>query len=140
MRIAHRLSIRIFTLIALASLVALIDGAGLRLLHPHTALAFPQAAAPDDGPVPRNASARIGKGEISGVLISPDERRIAVSTSIGLYMYDAATMRQLWYRENYDAFSPRIAFSNDSTRLISGNGESEAIIRSVETGATIRRF
>lgn len=108
---------------------------------PRHSVAAPAQAPTDPGPVPRGATARISKGQIDEMIVSPDEKRIAVSTYIGIYMYDAATMRQMWYVEsfNFAGWQP-IAFSPDSKRLVGGRNGKEVIAWNVENGAIFRRY
>ena len=41
--------------------------------------------------LPDGAKARLGKGKLNNVIFSPDGTRVAVSTSIGIWVYDAHT-------------------------------------------------
>lgn len=41
--------------------------------------------------LPEDVIARIGKGDIGKVQFSPDGRRLAISSSIGIWFYDPAT-------------------------------------------------
>ena len=41
--------------------------------------------------LPESAVARLGKGSINEVQYSPDGARLAVVTSIGIWLYDTAT-------------------------------------------------
>src|SRR5690349_12964236 len=51
---------------------------------PAPTIAAPASAPTDPGPVPPGATARIGLGDIDqGMLLSPDETRIAVRAGIG---------------------------------------------------------
>ena len=41
--------------------------------------------------LPEGATARLGKGNISDIAYSPDGTRLAVASSIGIWLYDAHT-------------------------------------------------
>ena len=41
--------------------------------------------------LPEGAKARLDKGHITSIAYSPDGERLAVATSIGIWVYDAAT-------------------------------------------------
>ena len=41
--------------------------------------------------LPEGAKARLGKGEINEIAYSPDGTRLAVASSIGVWLYDTAT-------------------------------------------------
>ena len=76
--------------------------------------------------LPQGAKARIGKGRISGnIAFSPDNTRLAVATSIGIWMYDSHTREEL----NLLTLSTltgnvrSLAFSPDGSTLASGRDE-----------------
>jgi WD40 repeat protein len=103
--------------------------------------ALAQDSAPaENGPVPQDAVSRLGRGAMSGVALSPDERRLAVITEIGMYMYDATTMQQMWYSEGYDLLSAPVAFSPDSKRLVGGHGGDRLVSWNVETGEILAEY
>ena len=45
--------------------------------------------------LPEGAKARLGKGDISEIQYSPDGRRLAVASSIGIWIYNAQTGQEL---------------------------------------------
>ena len=45
--------------------------------------------------LPEGARARLGKGNISELQYSPDGARLAVATSIGIWLYDTATHQEV---------------------------------------------
>ena len=45
--------------------------------------------------LPAGAKARLGKGSIHEIAYSPDGTRLAVASSIGIWLYDAQTYQEL---------------------------------------------
>ena len=78
--------------------------------------------------LPDGALARLGKGRIGSgdraVAYSPDGRRIAVASSIGIWLYDAATGAEVALLTNPTLSSARsVSFSSDGQTLASGGGD-----------------
>ena len=74
--------------------------------------------------LPDGAEARLGKGSINDVTFSPDGKLLAVATSIGVWIYDAQTGKEIsLIKVNFR--SPltihRVAFSPDGEILATGN-------------------
>ena len=88
--------------------------------------------------LPEGAKARLGKGEITGnVAYSPDGTRLAVASSIGVWIYDAQTFKTLNLLTGHGAPIASVAFSHDG-QIIAGGGWNE-IIRfwDAETGSLL---
>ncbi|MCY4402064.1 MAG: WD40 repeat domain-containing protein [Candidatus Poribacteria bacterium] len=93
--------------------------------------------------LPEGAKARLGKGSINDIKFSSDGTLLAVATSIGVWIYDAQTGKEIsLIKVNYR--SPltihRIAFSPDSKMLATGKWVlgSNIELWDVETGEKIR--
>jgi WD40 repeat protein len=81
--------------------------------------------------------ARLGKGRVGQVAFSPDGRWLAVGSSVGVYVYEAATLREA-RRFETDAPAPVVAFSPDGRLLASGSGDKTVIVWDVGTGERVR--
>jgi len=74
--------------------------------------------------LPDSAKARIGKGNINHISFSPDGARLAVATSIGVWIYDAQTGKEIsLIKVKYRGlrFRDRVAFSPDGKTFATGN-------------------
>ncbi len=70
------------------------------------------------------AKARIGKGNINHISFSPDGARLAVATSIGVWIYDAQTGKEISLIKAYNRglrLRDRVAFSPDGKIFATGN-------------------
>ena len=99
------------------------------------------------GTLPDGAIARLGKGGVSyrdqGIAFSPDGRRLAVATSMGIWLYDAATFDELALLTGHKEEVSVVAFSPDGTKLASGSGfhfPGTLKLWDVETGENIDTF
>ena len=93
--------------------------------------------------LPSGATARLGKGEITGnIAFSPDGTRLAVATSIGIWIYDVRTNKTkpidllIGHTESVTS----IAFSPHSTILASGSDDGTVRLWDVITGLPITTF
>ncbi len=88
--------------------------------------------------LPDGAKARLGKGGITGMQYSPDGTRLAVSTTIGIWIYDAKTYEKLTFfrGSNSPSYGNRsISFSPDGNTLASIRDSREGIkLWDVNTG------
>ena len=69
--------------------------------------------------LPDGAKRRIGKGDISFLKFSPDGNRLAVATTIGIWMYDVHTGTELSLFTGHTEEVHNIAFSADGRMLAS---------------------
>ena len=92
--------------------------------------------------LPEGATARLGKGSINEIAYSPDSTRLAVASSIGIWMYDPQTGEAL------DLLAPNtgvdsMSFSPDGQILATGNGDGNVRLWHATTGEllqTISRY
>ena len=71
--------------------------------------------------LPQGAKARLGKGRIHQVKYFPDGKRLAVATSIGVWIYDVQTGEALDLLTGHTAPVKSIAFSPDGETLATGS-------------------
>ncbi len=84
--------------------------------------------------LPDGAKRRIGKGYITGNMVfSPDSTRLAVASSIGIWIYDGQTGEELDLLTNNVGFVRSIAFSPDNKTLV-GSSASEFYLWDVDSG------
>ena len=70
--------------------------------------------------LPKAAKARFGKGGINAIQFSPDGTQIAVASSIGIWIYDLKTGKEI---DILPGRSQSIAFSPDGRFIASGGGK-----------------
>ncbi len=71
--------------------------------------------------LPKGAIARIGKGTINDIKLSPDNSLLAVASSIGIWLYDAFTGNELALLTDKKARTNTLAFSPNGELLISSS-------------------
>ena len=89
------------------------------------ALSLQTAFAQEDTQMnlPDGAIVRLGKGSVEEILYSPDGSRLAVCGSIGIWLYDTATYRNVALLDGYTGGDNRAVFSPDGTTLASGGDD-----------------
>jgi WD40 repeat protein len=78
--------------------------------------------------LPEGAVARLGKGSINAVQYSPDGARLAVATSIGIWLYDTTTYREVALLAGHTDDGYDVAFSPDGATLASGSWDSTVLL------------
>ena len=89
--------------------------------------------------LPENAKARLGKGSIKGISVSPDNTQIAVASATGIWIYDAHTGDKLTLLSDHITTTAKVTFSPDGKLLATGSGN-RIIIWNTDTGTLIRSF
>ena len=76
--------------------------------------------------LPDGAIVRLGKGRVSyedrGITFSPDGSRLAVATSMGVWLYDVETFDEIALLTGHTEEATAVAFSPDGTKLASVAG------------------
>ena len=78
--------------------------------------------------LPEDAERRIGKGDISYLKFSPDGSRLAVSTTIGIWMYDTHTGAELALFTGHTDRVEALVFSPDGKILASGGMDNSMLL------------
>ena len=86
--------------------------------------------------LPEGAVARLGKGYIREALYSPDGRRLAVHCSIGIWLYDTTTYREVALLTGHTDRLNSVTFSPDSTTLASGSSDNTVRMWDCRNGRT----
>ena len=88
--------------------------------------------------LPENAIARFGRGFMGDsdrtVAFSPDGKRLAVATGIGIWIYDGQTYRELALLTGHTNAVQTVAFSPDGKTLASGGADNAVKLWHLETG------
>ena len=85
--------------------------------------------------LPEGAKRLIGKGEITGnIAFSSDGTRFAVASSIGTWIYDAHTGKELAWLTGHSKRIRAVAFSPDGSLLASGSHDNTIRLWEASTG------
>ncbi len=89
--------------------------------------------------LPEGAKSRLGKGVVTDIQISPDNTRLAIASSAGVWLYDVSTGKEIAlfsreYKHKVEETIPRVVFSPDS-RILASSGYDDTIrIWNTKTG------
>jgi len=91
--------------------------------------------------LPEGAKARLGKGMITDIRLSPDSSRLVISTSAGIWLYDVSVRAQItplikFYPQNVS----QIAFSPDSKTLALSAYDKTIRLWNTDTGENRLKF
>ena len=93
------------------------------LLLVSSSLYLPNAFPQEDikGYLPEGAKARVGKGYVYDIAFSPDNTKLAVASSIGVWIYDKQTGKVLDLLTGHTERVSSVAFSPTGNMLASGS-------------------
>ena len=78
--------------------------------------------------LPDGAKARLGKGKINDATYSPDGTGLAVASSIGIWIYDTATLKEVALLTGHTAAVESVAFSSNGSALASGSPDGTVLL------------
>ena len=78
--------------------------------------------------LPDGAKARLGKGPISDIAYSPDGTRLAVAGSVGIWIYDTATLEEVDLLISHTGPVESAAFSPDGQLFASGSHDGTVLL------------
>ena len=90
--------------------------------------------------LPEGAKLRIGKGRVHDIKYTPDGERVAVATSIGIWIYDAHTHEELALLTGHTSRVTAIDFPADGSFLASGSFDGTVRLWDINTGKQIAVF
>lgn len=91
--------------------------------------------------LPEGAIARLGKGGINVIKFSPDGKRLAVGTTIGVWLYDIEDRKETALFPGHTEEVNVIAFSPDGKKLASGGYNNSVILMwDLETSNKLSTF
>ncbi len=71
--------------------------------------------------LPDGAKMRLGKGEINDIKFSPDGKQLAVGTSIGIWIYDVQSLKEITFMRSERDTINAISFIDDGETLITAS-------------------
>ena len=83
--------------------------------------------------LPKGAIARLGRGRIADLAFSPDGESLAMATTIGVWIYELATMEPIALWETERGLVSTVAFSPNGQWIATSNWDAVIKIREIET-------
>ena len=90
--------------------------------------------------LPDGAKARLGKGVITDMQLSPDGTQLAVASSTGVRIYDMNTGKENVILRKDNDLNGLLTFSSDGTTLVHTTGEKKCYVWNVENRKLLNTF
>lgn len=91
--------------------------------------------------LPEDAKARLGKGTIIDIQLSPGGNRLAISSTAGVWLYDVSTNTRHTHLIRFDTqYTSNIAFSPDSETLVTSGYDKTIRFWNADTGEQRLKF
>lgn len=90
--------------------------------------------------LPEGATLRIGRGEMIELKFSSDGSRFAVASSIGIWIYDTVSLKEIHLLVGHSKRVESVTFSRDGNLLASGSRDGTVKLWDADTGAERRTF
>ncbi len=87
--------------------------------------------------LPEGAIARLGRGREPDMVFSPDDQSLAIGTSLGIWLYDLATLSPIALWETERGMVGRIAFSSDGKWLAASNSDQILKVLDIQNGTCL---
>ena len=84
--------------------------------------------------LPEGAKMRIGRGAMRDFAYSPDGTRFAIASSIGIWLYDTATLEEVALLTDHTWEVSCVAYSPDGSLLASGSDDTTVRVCDAKTG------
>lgn len=107
------------------------------LPSPTTAATATPTPTPPLVPAPDGALARLGRGTLKQVAVSPDGNYLAVASATGLYVYRSDTLEEVWAGVERGA-AGCVAWSPDGRRLAAGEDEDTVAVWDARAGEVLQ--
>ena len=90
--------------------------------------------------LPEGAIARLGRGNVRDIVFSPDKHYLAITTGIGLWWYEIATMSPIALWDMEIGMTNPVVFSPDSRRIVTHTFRENMKIWDVQSGVCITQI
>ena len=90
--------------------------------------------------LPEGAIARLGKGDVGDVKLSPDGTYFAVASGVGLWWYDVSSMSPISLWETKRGLISSVDFSHDGKWIVIGSWDQVIKVLDVQTGECVTQL